>query len=142
MAAAEKTRDSSQLTSVALELFKERSSHAGISPEQLAIDCYRDATAFLATTADVLSGKIDLQFEDANPLDEAFAPNLKRTHPINLMSQAWGDLEKVRTVISVLDANPAAESYETYSWGKPEVGQARALFPAVISRARQLAAEK
>ncbi|WP_010588002.1 hypothetical protein [Schlesneria paludicola] len=142
MAPSDKTRESSQLTSIALELFKERSWQSGISPEQLAIDCYRDATAFLATTADVLAGKIELSSDDTNPLDIAFAPNLKKTHPINLMSQSWGDLAKVKAVLTELDANPAADSYEQYGWGRSEVNQARALFPAVVNRAKQLATVK
>ena len=142
MAASDKTRDSSQLTSIALELFKERSWQSGISPEQLAIDCYRDATAFLATTADVIAGKIELSSDETNPLDIAFAPNLKKTHPINLMSQALGDLAKVQSVLAELDANPGIDSYEQYGWGKTEVNQARALFPAIMIRAKQLATTK
>jgi hypothetical protein len=130
------------VTTVALELFKERSSQSGISPKQLAIDCFRDAAAFTQVAEDVLTGDIDLLDVNADPLDEAFAPNLKRTHPINLMSRAWGDLNKVQAVLAELDANPALEVYEPYEWGKPEVNQARALFPAVINRAQQLAVAK
>ena len=130
------------VTAVALELFKERSSQGGFNPKQLAIDCFRDATVFTDVAEEVMTSGIDLVAEDTNPLDEAFAPNLKRTHPINLMSQAWGDLSKVQIVLTDLEANPAAELYEPYSWGKPEVNQARALFPAVVNRAKQFAHAK
>lgn len=130
--------DPLNLTSVALELFKSRSIHQGSSPQQLAIGCFRDAKAFLAAADNVLSGEIDLSDEDTNPLDPAFAPNLKKTHPINLMSRIWGDLNKVRNVLAELDANPATDTYEPYSWGKPEVNQARALFPSVVQRAKQV----
>jgi len=138
MTNSEPIHDPLNLTSVALELFKSRSIHQGASPRQLAIGCFRDATAFLAAADDVLSGEIDLSDEDTNPLDPAFAPNLKKTHPINLMSRVWGDLNKVRDVLDELEASPAADSYEPLSWGKPEVNQARALFPAVVHRAKQV----
>lgn len=125
------------VAAVALQLFKERSTQSGISPKQLAIECFRDATAFTQVAEDIATGDVDLNSEDDNPLDVAYAPNLKRTHPVNLMSRTWGDLEKVREVINDLDANPAVESYELYEWGKPEVNQARYLFPAVINRAKE-----
>lgn len=137
MATTEKTTEKMNLASVALELFKGRSLQHGVTPKQLAIGCFRDAAAFLAAAEEALSGKIDWFAEDTNPLDSAFAPNLKRTHPINLMSRAWSDLKKVQAALGELDANPAAESYDLYGWGKPEVNQARALFPAIINRARQ-----
>jgi hypothetical protein len=137
MATADKTTENMNLASVALELFKGRSLHHGVTPRQLAIDCFRDAAEFLAAAEDALAGKIDWFADDTNPLDSAFAPNLKRTHPINLMSRAWGDLKKVQATLAELDANPAAESYDSYGWGKPEVNQARALFPAVVKRSKQ-----
>lgn len=142
MANPEKTTDKMSLPIVALELFKGRSSHQGIAPRQLAIGCFRDAAAFLAAAEDVQAGNVDWFAEDTNPLDSAFAPNLKRTHPINLMSRAWGDLKKVQSVLADLEANPAAEFYELYSWGKPEVNQARALFPAIVNRAKQFTTAK
>ncbi len=142
MATSDKTTDELDLSAVALELFKSRSLQSGANPQQLAIICFRDATVFLAAAQEVLAGGMDLFAEDTNPLDEAFAPNLKRTHPINLMSRAWGDLRKVQAALADLDANPTVDFYEPYSWGKPEVNQARALFPAVVSRAKQLAPAK
>ena len=142
MITSETTSNALDVTAVALELFKERSSQAGISPKQLAIDCFRDATAFTTVAEDVMTGEIDPVAEDANPLDIAFAPNLKRTHPINLISRAWGDLTKVQAALAELDANPAVEFYEPYGWGKPEVNQARVLFPTVVSRAQKSAMAK
>jgi hypothetical protein len=140
------TSDSSMtgldVTAVALELFKERSAQGGFSPKQLAIDCFRDATIFTEVAEEVLTEGIDLSSDDANPLDVAFAPNLKKTHPINLMSRAWGNLDKVRETLAYLDANPGCESYEPYGWGKPEINQARVLFPAVVIRAKQCVVTK
>ena len=142
MATSDRSMTTPSLTSVALELFKERSSQMGVSPQQLAITCFRDAQVFLDTAQQVLDAKLDPNEDDKNPLDIAFAPNLKRTHPINLMSRTWGNLKLVREALAALDANPKLEFYEPHSWGKPEVNQARALFPAVISRANQFAVAK
>jgi hypothetical protein len=142
MAHAEKPMNSQNLTDVALDLFKERGAQSGISSHQLAMNCFRDAKIFLDAAELVHSGKLNFLEEDTNPLDVAFAPNLKRTHPINLMSRAWGNLAAVHKAFNDLDANPKAESYEPHGWGKAEVNQARALFPAVIQRAKQMVSAK
>ena len=142
MTGSEKSTEKLSLPLIALELFKGRSLQPGVNPHQLAINCFRDATVFLAATNEVQSGNADLFTEEANALDLAYAPNLKRTHPINLMSRAWGNLQKVQAALADLDAHPSAEFYEPYGWGKPEINQARALFPAVVSRAKQLASAK
>ena len=142
MATSDKLNEKLSLTTVALELFKTRSMQPGTTPNQLAIHCFRDAKAFLAITEQLVAGEIDLNVEDSNPLDSAFAPNLKRTHPINLMSRSWGDIKKVEAALAELEANPAADVYEPYGWGKPEVNQARVLFPTVVQRSQQLAKTK
>lgn len=142
MALSERSTNSPNLTNVALELFKGRSVQSGISSHQLAMNCFRDANIFLNAAAQVQAGNLDFLEAETNPLDVAFAPNLKRTHPINLMSRAWGDLAAVQKAFNDLDANPKAESYEPHGWGKPEVNQARVLFPAVLNRAKQIASVK
>src|SRR6201986_4617437 len=134
--------DTLSLTVVALELFKGRSSHSGINPRQLAVECFRDAAAFKHVADEIQADGLGPAEQDVNPLDVAFAPNLKKTHPINLMSRAWGDLKKVQTVLADLDANPATEFYEPFSWSKAEVTQARALFPAVIARSNNSIVKK
>ena len=142
MTGSEKSTEKLSLPFIALELFKGRSLQSGVNPRQLAIDCFRDATIFAAAAQEVQSGNADLFVEETNPLDLAYAPNLKRTHPINLMSRAWGNLQKVQAALADLDAHPSAAFYEPYGWGKPEINQARALFPAVVNRAKQLASTK
>lgn len=137
MPTVEKASENLNRSAVALELFKVRSAQPGGNPRQMAIACFRDAAIFLAAADEVQSGRADI-FSDESPLDVAFAPNLKRTHPINLMSRAWGDLRKVHDALADLEANPGADFYEPYSWGKSEVNQARALFPAVVNRSKQL----
>lgn len=68
-------------------IFSRCSAQSGISSHQLAMTCFRDAKIFLEAAELVDAGKLDFLEEDTNPLDVAFAPNLKRTHPINLMSR-------------------------------------------------------
>lgn len=116
------------LTAIALKLFTARMAHSQCTPEALVRTCFRDAKAFITGAADILTSGVDVFAEDNNPLDVAFAPNLKKTHPLNLMSRAWGDLKLVQNALAELEANPVAESYEPYGWGKPEVNQARVLF--------------
>lgn len=142
MTKSETSADQLPLPSIALELFKVRSMQHGVGPKQLAIDCFRDAKAFLDVCFEVEMEAINLASADANPLDAACAPNLKNTHPINLMSRQMGDIASVQKAFADLEANPAADSYKAYDWGRAEVNQARALFPAVINRARQLALAK
>ena len=139
---SESLKNNMKVATVALELFKQRSSQSGINPKHLAIECFRDATIFNEIAEDVLSNGIEMYSESSDPLDVAFAPNLKKTHPINLMSRAWGNLDKLKEILATLDANPATESYEPFGWGRPEVNQARALFPAVVDRAQQFALGK
>ena len=122
------------LSTVALELFKFRCLQPGISPQQIALECFRYAKAFIVAMEQVLSNGLPTTDEDSSPLNGAFAPNLKKTHPVNLMSRTWGDIKQVEAVMSHLDADPTTEFYEPYGWGKPEINQARALFPAVINR--------
>ncbi|WP_397570653.1 hypothetical protein [Schlesneria sp. T3-172] len=128
--------DALQLQEVALAFASERSTQHGLS-RGMAVACFRDARLFLDVAKDALSGKLDAN-EWVTALDAAFAPNLKRTHPINLMSHALGSLKDVKRVHEALNANVAAESYDEYEWGKQEVALARHMFPAVLERARSM----
>lgn len=136
MAEKQNSASDAELKMVALELFKS-SRVNGLDSQRIALRCFKDAASFLEVAEDVLTGGVNLHEVDSNPLDEAFAPNLKKTHPINLMSREWGNLDKVRSALEMV-RNPEIESFEDYNWGKPECNQARALFPAVIARADKL----
>lgn len=138
MADNNKTQSSNAIKDLAFSLFTQRSGFAhGQSAENVARRCFIDATAFLKVSDTI--GSEGLQpIEDLNPLDTAFARNLPKTHPINLMSREMGNVNRVKEVFEALEANPKAESYEPLGWGMPEVNQARALFPAVLERANKL----
>jgi hypothetical protein len=142
MATADDATKVAEIKIIAIELFKVRSGLPGASAQQLATGCVRDAMIFVHTFNEAITGGDRLLAEDSDPLDTAFAPNLSKTHPINLMSRARGNLQKVQLALADLEANPAAEFYETYNWGKPEINQARALFPAVILRSKRTTTAK
>lgn len=118
---------------LAFEIFK-TTPHAAGNAEKCAMQSFRAAKAFLEVQTQLSSGKLNIYAIDDNPLDDAFAPNLKRNHPINLMSKEWGSLEKVKKVMKDLDENPTASTYETYGWGPAEVMQARTLFPFKLEK--------
>lgn len=139
MANNDKPQTDNKLQALAFELFTQRSAMlGGRSAEPVASQCFRDAESFLKVAERVEKSGL-ASIADSSPLDPAFAANLKKTHPINLMSREWGNLAKVREALKFLDENPSLESYEELSWGKPEVNAARALFPAVVQRADQAA---
>ena len=138
--AAAKQNDTKRLYDTALDMFKHSRIGVG-SADQKAMHCFRDAAAFLKVADKISSGQLDLESIDNNPLDEAYCPNLKKTHPVNLMSRHWGSVKKVTEVYEMV-RNPGVESYEELGWGKPECNQARALFPAVIERAAALSSSK
>lgn len=132
-----------RLGDVALEMFKgARHYNQACSPQELAIACFQDAMGFMEIERKVLAGELDVFAADANPLDDGYAPNLKKTHPINLMSKEWGNIEKVREQLKWLEARPEAKSNEEMHWELQEVNQARALFPAVVKRADEMLAAK
>jgi len=118
---------------LAFEIFK-TTPHAAGNAERCAIQSFRAAKAFLDVSAQISSNRLNIFAIDENPLDDAHAPNLTKTSPINLMSKEWGSLEKVKKAMKDLQDNPTATTYETYGWGPSEVAQARSLFPAKLEK--------
>lgn len=128
---------SDELKAVALELFKVR-RNGGVSAAQVALSCFRDAQSFLDVADQIEMGDLELG-ADKNPLDDGYAPNLSKTHPINLMSKEWGDIQKVRDALKIVES-PTVNSLDQYHWGKNECNLARTLFPGFLRRAEELAA--
>jgi hypothetical protein len=122
-----------ELQAYAFELFAERSSRgvAQVQAEQLAVQCFQSARTFMDVAARVKSqGGVMLAAPEGKQLADACAPNLKQTHPLNLVSQRFGNLEKVRQINAKLEADPKIEELPDLDWGKSEVNTARTLFPA------------
>lgn len=139
---ANETKPNTELDELAFEIYSKRVAASNRSGEQLAVASYRDAEAFLAVRAKARNGSLESKTADESGLCEVSAPNLKRTHAHNLVSQRFGDLAKVNRIKVWLDRNPTPESDEgelvaklnrefpELSWDLPTVNTARAIFPA------------
>src|SRR5690349_5752022 len=80
-----------KLERLAFQLFSERSGRGVMKrgAETLAVKCFQDAEGFLAIANRIRSGE-QVQRKKVGPqLAEVCAPNLKRTHPINMVSQRF-----------------------------------------------------
>lgn len=117
---------------------------ATIPPERLAIACYKKATAFLAVRDKIRSGEINVEpTKEAKgvQLSTCSAPNLKKSHPLNLVSQRFGNLDRVNRIKLWLDKNPTPErdpsdlvprlqrEFPDLEWGVAEINVAREVFP-------------
>ena len=126
---------SQQLDAVALRLFAERSSHAsGRNVEYVAVQAYRDAETFLKVQAGFKGGKY-AEKKETRILNDSFAPNLKKTHPHNLVSQEYGDINRVKEICAKLEHDPTMEVYSDLDWDKPTTSIARTIFPQYVKAA-------
>lgn len=133
-----------ELDSFAFEIFKEvvAKSPASRGGEQQALAAYKKAEAFMAVRERVRSGDTKPAKVDGPVLADCFAPKLKKTHPHNLVSQKYGNLEKVNRIAQYLDKNPTPENepdeliarfnreFTDLGWDLPAINTARAIFPA------------
>jgi hypothetical protein len=132
-AADVKSADKKAIAEIARDLFAERSARAfGRNVKSLAIQCYRDAATFHEISQLYELDALETDKPAGPQLSEVSAPNLKKTHPHNLVSRRFGDLKKVREVNAWLKANPTAETYEDLEWDAPTTKLARILFPEFI----------
>lgn len=113
--------------------------------EQLAVDAYRKAEAFLAVRDKVRKGELEIDKPDGPVLSDCCAPNLKPTHPFNLVSQRMGSLPKVRLILTWIETyrknckpdTPPEEllvklnrEFPELGWDESAVNTARNIFPA------------
>jgi hypothetical protein len=126
------------LEKYAFGLFVHRS--AGIqrrSAEVLTKECFRDAEAFINTSRKILAGEMDTKPPEGPQLSDVSAPNLKPTHPLNMVSKRFNPqpssaLERVKLIHNRLLKDPTLEAIAEYDWGKAEVLTAREVFPAYV----------
>lgn len=109
--------------------------------EAAALDAYKQAEAFASVRRRVKAGELKQQ-ADKSPLADCYAQNLRRTHPINLVSQKYGSLERVRRIGKWLNENPTPErepeelvtrlnqEFPDLGWDLPTINTARAVFGA------------
>lgn len=134
---------STELDDLAFQLYSQRmAAQIGRrSGEPEAIESYRHAEAFVAVRQKVRSGALKVAEPEGPKLAPFRAPNLKRTHPHNLVSEVDGDLERVNRIKQWLDKNPTPERDPedllkrlnrefSVDWDLPAVNVARVIFPA------------
>ena len=119
----------------AFELFIARRAQLGLrgDAEQIAAECYHDAEAFLKVFHRVRAGEDPTARPAVPQLSDCCAPNLKPTHPVNMVSQRFGTLEQVQRIHTRLQADQELTALPEFEWGAAEIHTARALFPAFVS---------
>lgn len=106
-----------------------------------AVAAFRNAAAFLAVRDKMRSGGLTSDKATGPQLADCCAPNLPKTHPHNMVSSRFGNLDRVQKVKAWLDAHPTPESepetlipdinraFPEISWDLPTINTARTLFP-------------
>lgn len=144
--AAEK--QTTELDDKAFELFREMvaKSPTGRGGEQQARAAYMKAEAFLTVREAIRSGAMKPTRQEGPALTDCCAPNLRRTHPHNLVSQRFGDLKRVSVINQWLERNPTPErdpeelvsrinsEFPDLSWDTPAINTARAIFPTYVTK--------
>jgi hypothetical protein len=132
---------SEELDQLAFEIFKTRVANhpSNRGGENYAIDAYRKAEMFLNIRARVRAGELKPQ-KPTHSLADACAPNLKPTHPINLVSQRFGKQEKVNRIAAFLEPHKTTPDEELVDklkrefpdldwWDDKVLAAARAIIP-------------
>lgn len=100
--------------------------------QQDAVLSLREARIFIDARSDFESGKLDTRTHEGPELSDCSCPNEKKTHPHNLVSKRFGNLERVKKVLAELEADKRIEAYESgdISWSVSQTNLARLIFPA------------
>lgn len=136
-------KQTTELDQLAFEIFTQMVAKSPINRggEQQAKAAYVKAEAFLSVRDRVRAGDMKPVKQEGPVLADYFCPNLKRTHPYNLVSQKMGDLNKVNRIAKFLEANPTPESdpqelvdrinreFPDLEWDMPKINTARTIFP-------------
>lgn len=148
----------SELEALAFEIYSKR---VAIGPtkrsgEEEAVDAYRKADAFLSVRKKIRAGELKPKPSESSQLANCCAPNLPRSHPLNLVAQTYtdrkvggaqsqGDINKVRRIYAWLEKNPEQPNnpdaivprlnreFPDLSWTAHEIATAREVFPAYCS---------
>ena len=139
-------KQTTELDQLAFEIFKTGVAMSPRPAEQWAIEAYRKAETFLAIRNKIQTGTVKAAAPAGPQLADACAPNLHKYHPINLISQRFGDLKKVSRIDAFLKNNKPSptvddpdqellervkrEFADCESWDKPALATARSVFPA------------
>lgn len=141
-------KPNTELDQLAFEIFTQMVAKSSINRggEQQARAAYVKAEAFLAVRDRVRAGDMKAVKPEGPVMADCFAPNLKRSHPFNLVSQKMGDLNKVNRIAKWLDSNPTPESdpeelvtrinreFPDLSWDQPTINTARVILPEYATK--------
>ncbi len=136
-----------EVDAMAFEIFKDRVA-GGMKrqPEQEAILAFKLAEAFVRTRNSIARGDVKTSEPEGIRLAEVSCPNQKRTHPINLVSQRYGNLDRAQKINAWLAKHPTPESepeelvhslnkeFPDLSWDLPQINTARAVLPAYAAK--------
>lgn len=139
--------------SLAFQIFCQRVASHPVKRggEHEALDAFKKAEAFLAVRKKLASGEVKVKEVEGIQLADCCAPNLPRTHPLNLVAkvhtnrksgvQTHGDLARVSKINDWLYRNPTPETnpdelvnrlgaaFPELGWDLPTINVARAVFP-------------
>lgn len=130
-----------EVNSVALKLFAERSARlAGNGAEQVAVQCFKDAESFIAVR-DVYKSGAFAEKPEFSVLADCYCPNQKKTHPHNMISREFGNINRVRSILKDLDAHKDGKTYsgDNFEWDEPTTNLARSIFPGIVKAAEAAA---
>ena len=147
------TQPNKELDDLAFQLYSQRVSahplHRG--GEKEVREAYVKAQTFLDVRARVHAGELATKEPTGPQLADCCAPNLPKTHPINLVAAAHtdrkgtahaGDLSRVAKINKFLNENPTPEkepdelvdkfarTFPDLGWDLAQIATARQTFPA------------
>jgi hypothetical protein len=139
-------KETAELNAMAFEIYKDRvAMGAKCSHDQEALAAFKMAEAFVKVRTAIAKGDVKPRDMEASVLSNCRAPNLRKTHPYNLVSQVDGDLARVKQIHAWLEKNPTPETepqelvhrlnraFSDLGWDLPAVNVARQIFPAYAS---------
>jgi hypothetical protein len=130
---AKDTQTAASVEQLATRLFADRTARnpSGRATEATVLACYRDAETFMQTMAKIQAGELSPVAPVGPQLADASCPNLKPTHPLNMISSRYGNLERVQQLHARLAADPKIDELKEgdLDWDKQAVITAREVFP-------------
>lgn len=142
---AKETADTTELDELAFRLYAERIAKMppGASGETASGWAYKRAEEFLQVRSKVRAGE---PAAVESKLSDVCAPNLKATHPHNLVSRRYAESDHggeakaiafIKSVVEWLKANPATNEnpnpYKRLDWDVPTTNLAREILPQYVN---------
>lgn len=141
------TKTDSEHEDLAFRLYAERIAKmpAQVNGEEMSRWAFRKAEEFLSVRTKVRSGEESAAMAVGMQLCDVSAPNLKQTHPHNLVSKRFAQanggepavLNRIKQIADWLDKHPRSDDaevkYEPLDWDVPTTNLARVLLPHYVA---------